>query len=183
MCVALSFLFGYLLSTRCVYPQIGRAFEAPIGHKTLLCGHMVLLTPFVAYFLKNNYSRRQIILKNLRVWEWSLISVPIGVYFGLIEVGTRLGKSGVQEWRKTIAKGGPDDQQCFYSVWCDDVSASGQRRMGLREGPDSMLHPVKCHRTRSIMIWGSLDLSVVDQTLEGYVRSSLPVRPVTEVQA
>ena len=67
MCVALSFLFGYLLSTRCVYPQIGRAFEAPIGHKTLLCGYMVLLAPFVAYFLKNNYSQRQIILKNLRV--------------------------------------------------------------------------------------------------------------------
>ena len=56
MCVALSFLFGYLLSTRCVYPQIGRAFEAPIGHKTLLCGHMVLLAHFIEYFLKKNYS-------------------------------------------------------------------------------------------------------------------------------
>ena len=52
MCVALSFLFGYLLSTRCVCPQIGRAFEAPIGHKTLLCDHMLLLAPFIAYFLK-----------------------------------------------------------------------------------------------------------------------------------
>ena len=93
MCVALSFLFGYILSTRCVYPQIGRAFEAPIGHKTLLCGYMVLLAPFVAYLLKNNYSQRQIILKNLRVWERSLISVPIGVYFGLIEVETRLEKA------------------------------------------------------------------------------------------
>ena len=56
MCVALLFLFGYLLSTHCVYPQIGRAFEAPIGHKTLLCGHMVLLATFVVYFLKKNYS-------------------------------------------------------------------------------------------------------------------------------
>ena len=61
MCVALSFLFGYLLSTRCAYPQIGRAFEAPIGQKTLLCGHMMLLALFVAYFLKMNYSQRQII--------------------------------------------------------------------------------------------------------------------------
>ena len=61
MCVALLFLFDYLLSTHYVYPQIGRAFEAPIGHKTLLCGHMMLLTLFIAYFLKMNYSRRQII--------------------------------------------------------------------------------------------------------------------------
>jgi len=52
MCVALSFLFGYLLSTRCGYPQIGRAFEASIDHKTLLCDHMLLLAPFVAYFAK-----------------------------------------------------------------------------------------------------------------------------------
>ena len=52
MCVAWLFLFGYLLSTRCVYQQIGRTFEAPIGCKTLLCGYMVLLAPFVAYFLK-----------------------------------------------------------------------------------------------------------------------------------
>jgi len=59
MCVALSFLFCYLLSTRCVYPQIGRVFHAPIGHKTLLCGHMVLLAPFIVYFLKRNYSLRQ----------------------------------------------------------------------------------------------------------------------------
>ena len=61
----LSFLFGYLLSTRCVYPQIGRAFEASIDHKTLLCDHMLHLAPFIAYFLKNNYSQRQIILKKL----------------------------------------------------------------------------------------------------------------------
>ena len=52
MCVALSFLFGYLLSTHCVYPQIGRAFEAPIGHKTLLCDHMLLLALLLPIFLK-----------------------------------------------------------------------------------------------------------------------------------
>ena len=64
MCVALLFLFYYLLSTRCVCPQLGRSFEAPIGHKTLLCGHMVLLSPFTAYFSKKNYSLRQNTLKN-----------------------------------------------------------------------------------------------------------------------
>ena len=63
MYVALTFLFGYLLSTRYVYPQIGRAFVAPIGHKTLLCDHMVLLAPFIAYFLKKNYLLRQNTLK------------------------------------------------------------------------------------------------------------------------
>ena len=88
LCVALSFLFGYLLSTRYVYPQIGRAFEAPIGHKTLLYGHMVILAPFITYFLKKNYSLRQNILKILRVRERSLTSVLIGVYLHLIEVGT-----------------------------------------------------------------------------------------------
>ena len=59
MCVAWLFLFDYFLSTRCVYPQIGRAFEAPIVHKTLLCDHMLLLAPFIAYFLKKIYSLRK----------------------------------------------------------------------------------------------------------------------------
>ena len=65
MCVALSF-FCYLLSTRCVCPQLGRAFEASIDHKTLLCDHMLLLASFIAYFLKKNYSLRQ---KNFEIFE------------------------------------------------------------------------------------------------------------------
>ena len=52
----------------------------------------------------------------------------------------------------TIAKGGPDDEQCYYSVRCDDVSVSGQRRMDLREGPNSVPCSVKGHRTRPVMI-------------------------------
>jgi len=103
MYVALSFLFGYFLSIHCVHQQIGRAFEAPIGYKPC---HMLLLDSSVAYFSRKNYSRRQIILKNLRVWERSLISVSIGVYFGLIEVGTGLGQS-VAEKGGTTAKHGP----------------------------------------------------------------------------
>ena len=43
---------------------------------------------FSAYFLKKKYYLRQNILKNLRVLERSLTSVPIGVYLSLIEVGT-----------------------------------------------------------------------------------------------
>ena len=109
MCVVLLFLFGYFLSTRCVYPQIGRAFEAPIGHKTLLCGHIVLLAPFIAYFLKNNYSRRQNTLKILRVWERSHILVSIGVYLALIWIGTWLGES-VTKRRRTVDEGGLDSQ-------------------------------------------------------------------------
>ena len=129
-CFVVSFLL--FLSNRCVYQQIGRAFEAPIGHKTLLCGHMVLLAPFVAYFLKKNYSRRQIILKNLRVWERSLISVSIGVYFGLIEVGTGLGQS-VMEKGRTAAEHGPDARpnsllgasgHSTYHVWSFGVQVN-----------------------------------------------------------
>ena len=44
--------------------------------------------PFIAYFAKKISSLWQNILKSLRVRERSLISVPIGVYLGLIEVGT-----------------------------------------------------------------------------------------------
>ena len=49
-CFVVSFRLSF--EHRYVYPQLGRAFEAPIGHKTLLCGHMMLLAPFIAYFPK-----------------------------------------------------------------------------------------------------------------------------------
>ena len=82
MCVALSFLFCYLLSTRCGCRQIGRAFEASIDHKTLLCDHMLLLASFIAYFLKKNYSLRQNILKkNEKLREVTHIS-PNWCLFG-----------------------------------------------------------------------------------------------------
>ena len=48
MCVALSFLFDYLLSIRCVRQQIGRAFEPPIGYKPYwvpTCCSSTLLLP------------------------------------------------------------------------------------------------------------------------------------------
>ena len=52
----------------------------------------------------------------------------------------------------TVAEERPKYEQCFYSVWCDDVSTSDQRRMDLREGLDSVLRPVKGHRMRPVMI-------------------------------
>ena len=152
-CVLLCRFFGYLVSTRCVYPQIGRAFEAPIGHKTLLCGHMVLLGPFIAHFLKKNYNLRQNTLKNFRAWERSLTLVPIDVYLCLIEVGTWLGKGSAKElWRfakkwwsdatpnsassirsihrrwTDAAQEWPNNEQCSSNVWCEDGPTSSQTK-------------------------------------------------------
>ena len=148
MCVALSFLFGYLLSTRCVCSQIGRAFEASIDHKTLLCDHMLHLAPFIAYFLKKNYSLRQNTLKNLRVWEKSLTSVLIGVYLDLIWIGTWLGTGSTKNFEDFLKKEWPDvasdsevqhpvssqevnllrksDRTLPFSVWSEGASASGR---------------------------------------------------------
>ena len=145
MCVALLFLFGYLLSTRCVYPQIGRAFEASIDSKPYCVATCYSLPLFIAYFLKKNYSLRQNTLKKLRAWERSLTSVPIGVYLCLIEVGTWLGKGSAKElWRfaekwwsdaapdstsnvrsvhrswTDAAQEWPDAEQCSSSVQCKD---------------------------------------------------------------
>ena len=178
MCVALSFLFGYLLSTRCVYPQLGRTFEAPIGHKTLLCDHMLLLAPFIAYFLKKNYSLRQNTLKNLRVWERSLTSIPIGVYLGLIEVGTWLGTGSTKElWRfagKEWPNAAPDSEvqrpvtsqevnRCYEGVtrcWNSSFPASGQM---------AFLHPVKRRRWRQV----GPNSGYVRSVVVGRVRSQL----------
>ena len=52
MCVALSFLFGYLLSTRCVCPQIGRAFEASIDSKPYCVATCCSLPLLLHIFLK-----------------------------------------------------------------------------------------------------------------------------------
>ena len=114
---------------------------------------MVLLTPFIAYFLKKNYSLRQNTLKNLRVWERSLTSVPIGVYLGIIEVRTWLGKGGVKElWRfakkwwpdaaldsassirsvhrrwTDAAQEWSDAEQCSSNVRCEDGPTSDQTK-------------------------------------------------------
>ena len=151
MCVALSFLFGYLLRTRYVYPQIGRAFEASIDSKPY-CVATCCSSPFLLHiFLKYNYSLRKNTLKILRAWERPLTSVPIGVYLRLFEVGTWLGKGSAKElWRfaekwwpdfapdsassirsvhrrwTDAAQEWPDAEQCFSSVRSEDGPTSGQ---------------------------------------------------------
>ena len=66
------------------------------------------ICPLVAYFLKKNYSLRQNILKNMRVWERSLTLVPIGVYLDLIQVRTWLGTGSAKELWRFAGKGAPD---------------------------------------------------------------------------
>ena len=54
-----------------------------------------------------------------------------------------------------------------------------KRRRGCQDRSDSILRPVKGNRTRSVVTCGVLDLSVVDRTPGGSVRSLPPVRPVS----
>ena len=81
---------------------------------TLCGGHILLLAIFVAYFLKKNYSWRQIILKTSRVWERSLISVPLGVYLNLIEVRIWLGESVA---KKGVTAASSQYIRRRYSCW------------------------------------------------------------------
>ena len=60
--------------------------------------------PLIAYFHKKNNSLRQNILKNLRVWERSLTSVPISVYLDLIWVGTWLGTGSTKDFEDSLEK-------------------------------------------------------------------------------
>ena len=73
----------------------------------LFC-HLSSNHPHFAYFLKKNYSLRQNILKNLRVWERSLTSVQIGVYLDLIWVGTWLGTGSMNNFEELLEKEWPD---------------------------------------------------------------------------
>ena len=72
------------------------------------CLSFILNCPLIAYFLKKIYSLRQNILKNLRVWERSLSSVPIGVYLNLIGVGTWLGTGSTKDFEDLLEKEWPD---------------------------------------------------------------------------
>ena len=157
--------------------------------------------PFIAYFLKTNYSLRQNTLKNLRVWERSLTSVPISVYLCLIEVGTWLGTGSAKEpWRiaekmatgrctelwilasgqftggkPTTMEWSDSAIQCpvrwWFSVW------SSEGNQGVWTG--LWLRPVGVHQKRPVATPEVLDLSGVDQTLGGSVRSLPPERPVS----
>ena len=160
--------------------------------------------PFIAYFLKKKYSLRQNILKILRVWERSLTSVPIGVYLGLIKVGTWLGTGSTKEhWRFTkksdrtldwtlllvfgqftggeplLHKSDWTLKQYLSCIRSNDVSAFDQAKMMDSGSIGLCLRLVKGNWTCLVMTWGDLDLSVVDWALGGSVRSLSPERPVS----
>ena len=161
--------------------------------------------PLIAYFLKKNYSLRQNILKNLRVWERSLISVPIGVYLDLIHVGTWLGTGSAKGHWRFAGKEWPDaasdsdvqrpvssqevnllrrsDQTLLFYVWSEDVSASGRVKKTKAKLTGLWLHPVGVHWTRPVALPEELDLSGIDRTLGGSVRSLPPERPVSGSRA
>ena len=121
---------------------------------------------FIAYFLKKNYSLRQNTFKILRVWERSLISVPIGVYLDLIEVGTWLGTGSVKEhWtsaEKEWLDAAPDSASCVRSV---------HRRwtVAVKEWPDAeivlSLRPVRWRPD----VWSSEEEDLrIDRTLAAF---------------
>ena len=70
-------------------------------------------------------------------------------------------------------------KQCFPSVRSEGGSASGRarRHQGLVTG--LWLRPVGVHRTRPVVIPEDLDLSGIDRTLGGSVRSLPPEHPVS----
>ena len=166
------------------------------------------ITHFIAYFLKKKYSLWQNILKNLRVWERSLTSVLIVVYLGLIEVGTWLGTGSAKEhWRfaekgdrtlhrtldssvRSVHRRWIEAQrsdrtlkQCSSCVRSDGGPTSSQAKKVYTGSTELWLCPVKGNRTLPVVTWGDLDLSVVDRTLGGSVRSLPPERPVSRNHA
>ena len=62
-------------------------------------------------------------------------------------------------------------KQCFPSVRSDGDSVSGRSKTKEIACTGLWLHLVGVHRTRPIVILGVLDLSGIDQTLGGRVRS------------
>ena len=156
-------------------------------------------------FLKRNYSLRQNILKNTRVWERSLTSVPIGVYLDLILVGTRLGTSSTKELWRFAGTGALDaasdaavqrpvssqevnccwrsDRTLSLCIWSGRDPASGRLKENQAELTGPCLRPVMDHQTRPVVILEELDLFGIDRTLGGSVRSLPPERLVSRKRA
>ena len=74
-------------------------------------------------------------------------------------------------------------KQCFPSVRSDGASASGRARRRQGKVTGLWLRPVGVHRTRSVAILEDLDLSGIDRTLGGSVRSLPPEHPVNRKRA
>ena len=161
------------------------------------CLSFCSICPFIAYFHKKNYSLRQNTLKNLRVWERSLTSVPIDVYLDLIQVGTWLGIGSTKDFEDLLKKEWPDSEvqrpvssqevnllrwsnrTLLFSVRSDGGSAFDEAKAIKAVRTRLWLCPVGVHRTRPVVALEVLDLSGVDRTLGGSVRSFPPERPVS----
>ena len=74
-------------------------------------------------------------------------------------------------------------KQCFPSVRSDGDLASGQAKKTKSGSIGLWLRPVSGDRTRSVVIPGVLDLSEIDRTLGGSVRSLPPERSVNRKRA
>ena len=70
-------------------------------------------------------------------------------------------------------------KQCSPYVRLEGDPASGQAKKTKTGSTGLWLRPVSCDRTRSVVTLGDLDLSGVDRTLGGSVRSLPPERPVS----
>ena len=74
-------------------------------------------------------------------------------------------------------------KQCFPSVRSYGASASGRARRRQSEVTGLWLRLVGVHRTHPVAIPEDLDLSGIDRTLGGSVRSLPPERPVSAKRA
>ena len=75
------------------------------------------------------------------------------------------------------------DRTLLFNVRSDGVPTSGQAKTMETGWTGLWLHPVSCDRTPSIAALGDLDLSGVDRTLGGSVRSVPPECPINKNRA
>ena len=75
------------------------------------------------------------------------------------------------------------DRTLPFCVRSEDVSASGRLKKKQAELTGPCLRPVMDHRTRPVTIPEELDLSGIDRTLGGSIRSLPPERPVSRSRA
>ena len=76
-----------------------------------------------------------------------------------------------------------DDRTLLSSVRSEGVPTSGRAKTMKAACTGLWLRPVGVHRTRPVTIPGVLDLSGIDRTLGGNVRSLPPERPVSRNRA
>ena len=75
------------------------------------------------------------------------------------------------------------DRTLLFSFRSDGVPVSGRAKEKKTGSTELWLCPVSCDRTRPVVILGVLDLSGIDQTLGGSVRSLPPECPVSRNHA